>query len=404
MGNLSFPYEEFEIALAWATNIRDLLGVNTYTPLKTGSTKFMQFSVVRGELRSSKTDIPLFRLAARYGRLLATDPRDKIYAFLSLSPQLIQEGKLVKQDFIVDYGRSTLEVYRDFALFCIKKYNNPEILSHPFRNCEEHPLDLENWPDDWPSWVPDWDRRGIKENDFGDRDSLEVTFREFHASAGWDGVEFVEMDRRTIGFAGELFDEIAVVVDGDIFRDPAGVDRAETEWGAWEGFAISMGDTYGEKAEDKEEAFWRILVAGSDGKGSFAPQEFGKMFRCWRTNTPPSDVEEALYKSFTHQLFRTTRGRKLFLTKRGYLGISHCWIEEGDSISILRGGKLPILGRASGAAVMASEEDADEVAAELVPIYRLVGGGGTYVHGIMDGEAVGILKKEGGTRGGVFFC
>src|SRR5580700_4275341 len=101
MGNLSFPYEEFEIALAWATNIRDLLGVNTYTPLKTGSTKFMQFSVVRGELRSSKTDIPLFRLAARYGRLLATDPRDKIYAFLSLSPQLIQEGKLVKQDFIV---------------------------------------------------------------------------------------------------------------------------------------------------------------------------------------------------------------------------------------------------------------------------------------------------------------
>jgi hypothetical protein len=117
MGNLNFLHEEFEIALAWATNIPDLLGVNTYTPLKTGSTKFMQFSVLRGELRSGKTDIPLFRLAARYGRLLATDPRDNIYAFLSLSPQLNQEGELVKHDFTVDYGRSTLEVYRDFALF-----------------------------------------------------------------------------------------------------------------------------------------------------------------------------------------------------------------------------------------------------------------------------------------------
>ena len=166
-----------------------------------------------------------------------------------------------------------------------------------------------------------------------------------------------------------------------------------------------MGDMYGETAEEKEEAFWRTLVADSDGKGSFALPEFGNMFKCWRTNNPPSDLDEGLYKQFKDQLLWTTRGRMLFLTKRGYLGLSHCWIEEGDSISILNGGKLPILGRASGATTMAFEaEPTDDGVGELVYAYRLVGGGGTYVHGIMDGEAVGIIEEEGGRRGGVFFC
>jgi len=71
---------------------------------------------------------------------------------------------------------------------------------------------------------------------------------------------------------------------------------------------------------------------------------------------------------------------------------------------ILKGGKLPILGRASGATVMDSEEEpTDETGGESRRIYRLVRGGGTYVHGIMDGDAVCIIEEAGGSQGGVSF-
>ena len=76
-----------------------------------------------------------------------------------------------------------------------------------------------------------------------------------------------------------------------------------------------MGDMYGETAKEKEEVFWRTFVSDSDSKGSFAPQEFGKMYKFWGTKTPPSGSDKALYKSFTDQFLWTTRGRMLFLAK-----------------------------------------------------------------------------------------
>ncbi|PMD29414.1 HET-domain-containing protein [Hyaloscypha variabilis F] len=406
-GTLSFPYDALILAFSDAAQVRSLLGLNAYTPLKTGGPKFIQFAVVRGDLRSSEEEVPLFRLAARYGRLLATDPRDKIYAILSLSPKLIREGKLLEHGFLPDYEKSTLEVYRDFTLFCIKKYNNFDVFSRPFRNNEEHPLDYENWVDDWPSWVPDWDRRGIKENDFRGLDAMGSNpFREFNASAGWGDVKLVEVNRRTIWSAGMVFDEVAAVVDGDIFQDPNAVAGDETEWDSWAGFALSMGDAYGYTAEEKEEAFWRTLVADADGKGEGAPQEFGEMYRHWRDNNPPLNFSENnTYKTFRDQLFVTTRGRKLFLTKRGYLGIGSWQIEEGNMVCILQGGKLPIVGRDSGASFeRVQTEETEGASRERVSVYQLVGSGGTYIHGIMDGEAVGIIEEEGEELSGVFLC
>jgi len=130
-----------------------------------------------------------------------------------------------------------------------------------------------------------------------------------------------------------VFDEFVAVVDGDIFQDPNVVAGDETEWDSWAGFALSMGDAYGDIAEKKEEAFWRTLVADADGKRKAAPQEFREMYRRWRNNNPPLKFSENnRYKTFRDQLFVTARGRKLFLTKRGYLGIGSWQIEEGNMV------------------------------------------------------------------------
>jgi hypothetical protein len=115
--------------------------IGPYTPLKTGGLKFSSYSILRSEMREAEKDTPLFHLASRLGRLLATDPRDKIFAFLSIFPELVQKGTFVDSGFSPDYSKSALEVYRSFTLFCIKKYNNFDILCRPFRS--NGPVDIE---------------------------------------------------------------------------------------------------------------------------------------------------------------------------------------------------------------------------------------------------------------------
>lgn len=97
--------------------------------------KFTSFVMLRNELRASQEEeeLPLFHLASRFGRLQATNQRDKIYSFLGLSSHLIKTGKPHEQsDFEPDYSKSVLDVFRDFAIFCVKKYNNLDILTVPY--------------------------------------------------------------------------------------------------------------------------------------------------------------------------------------------------------------------------------------------------------------------------------
>ena len=254
--------------------------------------------------------------------------------------------------------------------------------------------------------VPDCDRRGIQQDDIGGIDAMaQNPFRKFHAAGWWADVDFTEVDQRTIGFAGMEFDEVADVVDEGVFINPRNVSGGKEEWLVWERFAMEMGDIYGCTTEEKEEAFWRTLVADSDGQGSLAPEDFGVMYRCWRSD--PGGERRALYASFTDQLCYTTSGRKIFLTKRGYLGERSGIIETGDTVCILKGGKLPIIGRKTGLYIeQVTEEDVDgaRVVVKKVAVYSVVGSGGTYLHGLMDGEALGIAEEEGKEVEGVFFC
>lgn len=72
-----------------------------------------------------------------------TDPRDMIYGFMGLVSSLS-----VKQDLMIDYGRSVGEVYTDFARYEVINSQKLDILTklnHEWLNIYE-----------LPSWVPDW--------------------------------------------------------------------------------------------------------------------------------------------------------------------------------------------------------------------------------------------------------
>ena len=74
---------------------------------------------------------------ARLGK--CSDPRDKVYALLSLG-----DGRL---NLKADYTKSTAEVYKDLVLRYIADYGDFDIL----RYCEPH-----SQPTQLPSWIPDW--------------------------------------------------------------------------------------------------------------------------------------------------------------------------------------------------------------------------------------------------------
>jgi hypothetical protein len=55
-------------------------------------------------------------LAARFGRLNATDPRDKLYACLGVSRQLIETGNFLDHGLHPDYDKPVLQVYKEVRI------------------------------------------------------------------------------------------------------------------------------------------------------------------------------------------------------------------------------------------------------------------------------------------------
>jgi hypothetical protein len=89
--------------------------------------------------RNSHRNDPLRRLMIDFGHSQATDPRDKIYAFLSVA----KDG----HEIVPDYTASVQEVYTKVAKVYISKEHNLELVRTHHRGYSHTEL---------PSWVPDW--------------------------------------------------------------------------------------------------------------------------------------------------------------------------------------------------------------------------------------------------------
>ena len=97
---------------------------------------------------SDKGDISFGRLMHQTRNCKCSDPRDRVYALLSIYHRNL--------NIVPDYRLSKEKVYRDFCLRHIAsaQYGNLGIL----QSCEM-PIS----PSDLPSWVPDWSTRNVSE-------------------------------------------------------------------------------------------------------------------------------------------------------------------------------------------------------------------------------------------------
>ncbi|KAG4430170.1 hypothetical protein IFR05_014346 [Cadophora sp. M221] len=327
----------------------------------------------------------------------ATDPRDKIYALLSLSPPL-QTAYIIP-----DYSAPVADVYAAVTARCIIRYQDLTILHFDSDSkSEEHDL---------PSWVRDYSSSGL----LGTR-STHVSFSlSEYAASGRDcwGRRRIFVnglfsdDLRQLRIRGVVVDEVVYVGRNERLGPYMGVDPVErlanvkersartlANVKVWEEKVgeIGVGEGPYDGVGGRRVAFWRTLMADRLFE-DWAPLP-GDMvenvyFETWMGRlalpgavvegcAPDEDMEEVkrvYVKPFTDACITRSHGRSFIITSKGYIGLAPLKTEIGDLVTVLEGGYVPF--------VLRGLEGGG---------YKFIGE--SYVHGIMEGEVL-VGKKEG---------
>ena len=296
----------------------------------------------------------------------ATDPRDKVYALLGLG----------KHDIDPDYSVSPESVFIDFALQTIgivtnmharRKVASLELSSHHREvrramiliSCagrHHQKLNL-------PSWVPDWTVN------LSSRPLIFGVGERFAAGGDKLGVFDWQPD---FGFqlCGKLLDTVAVVgsVRLDYESDQSSTNPHDTIQLWWqESLQIALariarspgsamnGDAFEALRRDLSICKHGYFVASSlKGRRNSLLDEL--------------DTSDEMHSASQTLTLGPTRGRNVFISATGYLGLAPHGTGEGDLIFVIMGADVPF--------VLRPYDDG----------YELVGE--AYVQGVMDGEVI----------------
>ncbi|KAH7383577.1 heterokaryon incompatibility protein-domain-containing protein [Cadophora sp. MPI-SDFR-AT-0126] len=319
----------------------------------------------------------------------ATDPRDKIYALLSLCPPS------QAANIIPDYTAPVSDVYAVVTARCIIRYQDLTMLQFDADSkSDEHQL---------PSWVRDYSSSGL----LGQKQPVVGLSPSEYAASGRDcwGRRKIFIDNlfsndfRQLRSRGMIVDSIVYAGKNEKLARYTGVDPQErlanvkersartlTQVKIWEEKVRELRESPYDSAGGSDAAFWRTLMANRQfGNWAQLPADMKQnvYFETWmgrlplpdsevETLPPDADLDEAkrLYvKPFTDACITWSHGRSFIVTSKGYIGLAPLKTEIGDVVTVLEGGSVPFVLRAL-----------DEGG------YKFIGE--SYVHGIMEGEAV----------------
>jgi hypothetical protein len=154
----------------------------------------------------------------------------------------------------------------------------------------------------------------------------------------------------------------------------------------------------------RQDTFWRTVIADADANGNRHPIYLRAQFQTWYQKIVEGfkisndfAIETAIdeeYKNFLTRMRQVTKGRCLFETgEHGFLGIGDeehnaeqggPQLKSGDIVAVLFGGYLPVLLRE----VHRRPETHGKRA------YQLIGDAFCYVHGMVDGEALHLSDEK----------
>lgn len=272
-----------------------------------------------------------------------TDPKDRIYAFMSLPTSDRAMPALEPK-----YGKDTshLDVYQDFAVKYLEKNGDLDLLS--FVEQRDDTPGESSGPDpkicSFPSWVPRWDCGRDVQSWF---DPTHRKIMEYGTSQVTDRAFFVLSDEnKTLRVKALVFDSIKYVSQ-ELVRScaaSAAVDQVISIWnnlaeqsaklpassphkdrlGSAFLDALGVGAHIGDKAEwlKSQEAFAGLL-------------ESEQLDSLDRQNKDASRVPEFVTDKSHH--------RRIALLGRGYYAITPINAREGDVCAIVNGTRLPLI-------------------------------------------------------------
>lgn len=334
----------------------------------------------------------LLAITYRHRLFDATDPRDKIYGVAGLASCSLANSIMSH----VDYTIEPFVLYRQVATEMLKRGTDLSVLSVP------RGLDIDH-PEGLPSWTPDW--RVIRQSPaVGLKNQDDIHEMRYNASGGSKpAVQFDETGLR-LGLECCWLDSVdtvgkTMVVD-DIPHGYPGVLRLPKVaymLDEWRAITRATERIEYPSSEPILDAFIQTLVGGPTHLDMpFMRQQYSILDRQARLISymrrlgpvlPPGS--ERYVVSFLAKLLRVPASsiaypfgvstcpladRKLFRTKRGYIGLGNVRVTPGDRIAIPKGGKVPLVLRKDG--------DNWKLQSDC------------YLHGIMYGEAYDKAKLE----------
>ncbi|KAL8382110.1 hypothetical protein RB595_006074 [Gaeumannomyces hyphopodioides] len=321
---------------------------------------------------------------------LATDLRDKLFAFYSLV-----DNQMPKPD----YDRSVERVYTDFMAFILMEIARPELLSLAGVGSPGRMPGL-------PSWVADWSHE-TKE--------INLACKDWYQAAGGSKMAFKVSTDAASG-APRLHCRVVfldmVLAKGPDHPEAAGDGSAMVNYMAQcRELAATARDQLEASGQTLQEAFWRTIIADSVLDGSSrAPEEFAVKYQSWMhaceisaTGVAPPEVRargnEVMDESVEFNLIYNASGgwRRFFVTYSGTIGIGPSDLREDDVVGLIPGTKVAWMLRERAVAAgdgngMPSGENPNDTggdegsraAGDGHKVYQLVGE--CYIHGYMSGE------------------
>ena len=319
---------------------------------------------------------------------LSSKSVDKFYAVLGLASEV---GSIRGDQYDVliepNYAKPTDEVFRDLTRFLIVQYGNLHVLSHAgggYSGTENNPR--------WPSWVPRW-HEGKPSKEYAHRNlegiqcaskgeplvmgkprspnmllvkGIEVdsiqSFNERLTSYGF-GTQVHQEERDFVMHAWDIFQHQTRSQQSSPYASPREKASAFIS-------AMTAGLSHGGMPIDTDPHFKR------DADRWFSKHLKNKVsVTTWFEHLDRVFVPGKPDASRFHEAFLSAcRGRRFFVTKKGYMGMGPQNLKEGDAVVIIFGGQVPYVLR-----------QADDDTSKFV--------GDCYVPGLMQGEAIDSWRE-----------
>jgi Heterokaryon incompatibility protein (HET) len=324
-------------------------------------------------------EMSLLTLLIGFRRSLSTNPVDKVYALLGLATGSANPA------IIPDYKLSPADVFQDVAVgFLLKSLDILSVVGDP------------GWKMIYsmPSWVPDWSGQ-LREHAY----LFSNYGHSLNACGNTSPLVRFSADCKTLYAQGVILDRVSSfnrTFASHGIRNPKswgvqiiGQNYLEDAFLA----LLSIRFRFGERmvfrlkhyptGEDVESVYHKTLIGNADiGQNSASGKSLAEMYAAFRRKWAllpgesagiDKDTEETVAAVYARAVWAASYGRKIFITKGGYVGLGPASTHRNDCIVFLCGGRTAYILR------------------KLKNKEAFTFLGEAYVHGTMNGE---VFEKD----------